>query len=260
MHPKAFETQAEQAAVCPGAIKQQVQRKLARRRIGEQRWRQDRSTGIDERHHLVLVMSAQAAIWLHGVVAAAGIADAAGGRREQEKHVHCRSIERLGEPHEVRLDAVEPHRVGIDQEEWRRAKLRQRLGDAAAGAEQGPALVGDDDPRPLAPGEMAFKRVGKIVHVDHGALDAGVGQSIERVVDQRFAAHLHQRLGDVAVVRAHPRAKPGRKHHRARRHHMVSPPVNTYRFVHHNPFKDGTFAAYQALSGASAGCANDRCK
>ncbi len=73
-------------------------------------------------------------------------------------------------------------------EERRVAELRQRLDDAAAGAEQLAALVGDHDLRPLPRREMALDLVGEVMHVDHRALDAGVGQPVEHVVDQRLAA------------------------------------------------------------------------
>ena len=54
-------------------------------------------------------------------------------------------IEGGGEPAQVGRHAVDPDGVGIDVEERRVAELRQRLDDAAAGAEQLRALVGDDD-------------------------------------------------------------------------------------------------------------------
>ena len=49
--------------------------------------------------------------------------------------------ERGGEPFEIGLHAVDPDRVGIDVEERLAAEQRQRLDDAAAGAEQLVALV-----------------------------------------------------------------------------------------------------------------------
>ena len=73
-------------------------------------------------------------------------------------------------------------------EERRVAELRQRLDHAAAGAEQRVALVGDDDLRPLPRREMLLDLVGEVMHVDHGALDAGLGEPVEHMVDQRLAA------------------------------------------------------------------------
>ena len=85
-------------------------------------------------------------------------------------------------------------RVGIDVEERRVAEQRQRLDHAAAGAEQQAALVGDDDLRLRARGEMALDLLGEVMHVDHRALDARFRQPVEHVIDQRLAADLDQRL------------------------------------------------------------------
>ena len=101
------------------------------------------------------------------------------------------------------------------------AELRQRLGDAAAGAEQFATLVGDDDLGTLTRRQVALQRVGEMMHIDHGALDTGIGQAVERIIDQRFAADLDERLWDVAVIRPHARAQAGRQHDRAVRHHDV---------------------------------------
>ena len=57
--------------------------------------------------------------------------------------------------------------------------------------------------------------VGEVVHVDHRALDAGFGQTVEHVVDQRLAADFDQRLGPPVGERAHARAEAGGKHHGA---------------------------------------------
>ena len=79
------------------------------RRVGEQRRRHDRGAGIDERHHLMFPALAQRAIGQHGVVAAAAIADAAGGRRHQQQDIHARGIEGLRQPRQIGPHAVDPH-------------------------------------------------------------------------------------------------------------------------------------------------------
>ena len=84
-------------------------------------------------------------------------------------------------------------------EERRGAEQRQRLDDAAAGIEQFVALVGDDDLRRPAAGEMALDLVGEMMDVDHGGLDAGRRQPVEHVIDQRLAADRDQRLRHVSV-------------------------------------------------------------
>jgi hypothetical protein len=35
---------------------------------------------------------------------------------------------------------------------------------------------------------MPFHRVGEMMHIDDGALDAGIGKSVESIIDQRLAA------------------------------------------------------------------------
>ena len=68
-----------------------------------------------------------------------------------------------------------------------------------------------------AAGEMPLDLVGEVVHVDHRALDAGIGEAVEHIVDQRLAADRHQRFRDRAVVRPHARAETRRQHHGAAR-------------------------------------------
>src|SRR5581483_3528024 len=59
MHPDAVEAQAEQALGFIGAVEHLRQREFALGGIGKNRRRDDRGTGIDERHHLVLTPLAQ---------------------------------------------------------------------------------------------------------------------------------------------------------------------------------------------------------
>ena len=35
--------------------------------------------------------------------------------------------------------------------------------------------------------QMPLERVGEMMHVDDGALDAGIGQPVEHMIDQRLA-------------------------------------------------------------------------
>jgi len=102
-------------------------------------------------------------------------------------------------------------------EERRVAERRQRFGDTPAGAHEGGALIGDGDARLRAPLYMLLDLVGKVVHVDHRALDPGLRQTIEHVIDQRLAGDLHQRLGDLAIEGTHAGAEAGGQHHGARR-------------------------------------------
>jgi hypothetical protein len=146
-------------------------------------------------------------------------------RRQEQQRVHALRIEDIREPRKIGFDAVEPESVGIDEKEWPIAQLRQRLGDAAAGAEQALALVGNDDTRLPARCEMPLHGVGQMMDVHHGALDAGIGETIKTVIDQRLAADRDQRLWDVAVIGPHARAKPRCQHYRAFRHHSAARPA-----------------------------------
>ena len=103
---------------------------------GEERRRQDRGAGIDERHHVALAAALEPAVGGHREIAAAGIAGGGRGRRHQQQRVHARGVERGREPLEIGHHAVDPDGVGIDQEERPAAELRHRLDRAAGGAEQ----------------------------------------------------------------------------------------------------------------------------
>src|SRR3546814_11577323 len=58
--------------------------------------------------------------------------------------------------------------------------------------------------------EMRFERVGKIMDIDHGALDASRSQPIEAMIDQRLPCNLAQRFGTGRDPRAPPFDDPGR--------------------------------------------------
>src|SRR5260370_36883213 len=51
--------------------------------------------------------------------------------------------------------------------------------------------------------------------VPDGALDPVLGETIEPIIDEGFAAHSDQGLRYLAVERLHPCAEPGGEHHRA---------------------------------------------
>ena len=73
-----------------------------------------------------------------------------------------------------------------------------------------------------AAGEVALDLIGEMMHVHHRALDTLLGEAIEHIVDQRLAADLHQRLGDLPAERPHAGAEPGGEHHGAFRRSFVA--------------------------------------
>ena len=70
-----------------------------------------------------------------------------------------------------------------------------------------------DDLRARARGEVALDLLGEVMHIDHRALDARLGQPVEHVIDQRLAGDLDQRLRHLVGERAHARAEAGGEHH-----------------------------------------------
>ena len=61
--------------------------------------------------------------------------------------------------------------------------------------------------------EVRFQPVGEGVDIDHRALDPGLGQPVEHVVDQGLAGDLDQGLGPVVGQRPHAGAEAGGQHH-----------------------------------------------
>ena len=104
-------------------------------------------------------------------------------------------------------------RVGIDMEERRVAEQRQRLDDAAAGAEHFIALIRDDDAGPCALRGVIDDLVGQIVHVDDGLADAGIAELVEHMIEQRAAGDAHQRLRHLVGQRPHAQAETGGEDH-----------------------------------------------
>ena len=165
-------------------------------RAGEQRRREDRDAGIDERRHLALGAPAQPAVRRHGEIAAPGIADAAGGRRQQQQRVHAWP-DRRPPPAASRLGFTPSIQIvsELTMEERRVAQFGQRLDArrrrcrAAARARPRSRCCGR-----VRPARWSLDLLGEVMHIDHRALDAGVRQPVEHVIDQRLAGDLHQRL------------------------------------------------------------------
>src|SRR6185437_5335854 len=73
----------------------------------------------------------------------------------------------------------------------------------------------DDDLRRAARLEVLLDLIGEMMDVDDRGLDAGGGEAVEHVVDQRLAADGHQRLRHRVGERTHARAEARGEHHGA---------------------------------------------
>ena len=215
--PTCIQTPSRRSPQNPAGFDRPVEQRRHRGRprghAGNERRRQDRGPGVNERHHFALAAPRELAVRRHLEIAAAGIADARRGGREQKQTVHPLRIERGCKPRQIGIHPVDPDGVGIDQVERLVAQERQRIDDAAGRPEQFAALVGEHDLRPLPALQMTLDLVGQVMDIHHCALDAHGREPVEYVVDQRFVADLDQRLRHRAVERPHPRAEAGREHH-----------------------------------------------
>jgi len=181
---------------------------------------EDAGAGIDEGNHVALGPAAERTGRVHAEIAAAAIADGADGRRQQKQRVHLLLVPGGGEPVKVGAGALDPERIGVEQEEGLGAEQRQGVGDAAAGFEQHGPLVGNDGlGRAAAPREMRLDQGRQVVDVDDGGLDAGRLEAVEGMVDQRAAGDLDQRFRHGGAQGPHALADPRGKHHRPFRSH-----------------------------------------
>ena len=135
------------------------------------------------------------------------------GGRNQKRDVHCFRIECMRQARDVGSRAFDPEGVGVAEKERLLSEERQGALDAAALVEERGALVGDENSRRAARGEMRLDLIGVPVDVDDCAFDAVLGQPIEAMIDQGPAADLDQRLRQHVRDRAHARAQTRSEHH-----------------------------------------------
>ena len=167
-----------------------------------------------------------------------GIADAAGGRRQQQQGVHRGRIEGLAP---AAPDSASRRRSRCVSELMWKNGAPPRCGSALTT----PPPVSSSNPRSseiamcgaLRACEMPLDLLGEVMHVDHRALDAGLGQPVEHMIDQRLAGDLDQRLRHRVGERPHARAEAGGQHHGGLRRDASSA-----------TFSAGTLARYQASS------------
>ena len=163
----------------------------------------------------------------------------------------------LHQPGEVGADALDPHRVGVVNQERAGAQPWKGLLHAAARVEQHAPLVGNLDRRCAARLQMRLDQVGLVVHVHDARADAGLGVAVEHVVDQRLAVERHQRLGQAVAGGRHARAEAGAQHHRRRdplpaSHPSPQPVASAQSGSLPSADDAGKCLSYHAASGASA--------
>ncbi len=141
------------------------------------------------------------------------------GSREHEKNIHACAVPRKGQPIEIPTVAVDPERIGVENEEGVGAQFGQCLDDAACGIEQQTAFVGDHDPRPCAAGDMIDNLLRQVVDIDDRLPGTRRGQGIEPPVEQGLAGYAYHRLRHRIGQRSHALAEPSGQNHR-RLHNM----------------------------------------
>ena len=93
------------------------------------------------------------------------------------------------------------------------------------------------------------------MHVDDGALDPGVGETVEYVSISDFPATSTSGFGTWPLCGRMRVPSPA-----ARTNARGGTVMDLTHSRHYSPSGGGTWISYQALKGASAGCANERCK
>ena len=78
------------------------------------------------------------------------------------------------------------------------------------------AFIRDRDLGSLATAEMLFDLLGQIMHIDDRTCNAGRGEPVEHMVDQRPPGEPHQGLWQELGQRAHPLALSGGQNECAR--------------------------------------------
>jgi hypothetical protein len=124
---------------------------------------------------------------------------------------------------------------------------------SAARIHQALTLVGNDDLKSFDGRQMSLHLVGMMVDIDHHGRHAGFLQRIERIIDHRLAADLHQGFGRRLGYGSHPRAETGREYHGLGDGHVAYAADSGSSIP---------ASAHQLRKGARTGCSNatDKCQ
>jgi len=142
------------------------------------------------------------------------VTDARVAPREQEKSLHALRIPAGHQHFQVGVRALAPDRIGVVDDEGSAPDMRQSFADAAARFENALPLIGDDNARCCAAPKVGLDLIGEMMDVDDGALDTGLGEAVQRMIEKRPSCKLDERLRNAVRQRTHARTKSRREHHR----------------------------------------------
>src|SRR3984957_19452092 len=213
MHPKAIKTNAVEPALGRGGVKERREAEHLRRLASEQLRLDDPNAGIDERRDMARLTRLKPSVVSHDEITGPVDADRPRAGRNQQQDVHRLWIETSGQARNIRARPLDPEGVGVADQERIPADQRQGALDPAALVEQLRALVGDDDLRRPALGELRLDLVGKPMHVDDRPLAPVLRQPIEAIIEERPAMNLDQRLRQRLRDRPHACPQSGGEHH-----------------------------------------------
>ena len=138
------------------------------------------------------------------------VTDARVAPREQEKSLHALLIPRGHQHFQVGVRALAPDRIGVVNDEGFAPDMRQSFANPAARFENALPLIGDDNARCYPAPKVGLDLIGEMMDVDDGALDTGLGETVQRMIEKRPSCELNERLGNAVGERAHARAKSRR--------------------------------------------------
>ena len=95
-----------------------------------------------------------------------------------------------------------------------RPMMRQSFANPAARFENALPLIGDDNARRYPAPKVGLDLVGEMMDVDDGALDTGLGETVQRMIEKRPSCELNERLRNAVRQRTHARTKSRCEHHR----------------------------------------------
>ena len=88
---------------------------------------------------------------------------------------------------QVGVRALAPNRIRVVNDERAPSEMRQGVANAAARFQDARALVRDDNLRRRAAAEVSLDLSGEVMDIHDGALDARLGEPVQRMIDEARA-------------------------------------------------------------------------